>query len=255
MTTPTSTRPAAISLAALSLALFATATAAAANRTVVLDDGAVRVVQHTLGPGESEPLTKFPCRVIYALNDQNQRLTAAGGTVQTLGHRFRSARFRPAEEHAITNPGTTALKELVVEIKGALPGVRGCEGPTLPRIERALDPLDPTRVATAYYKLIFENAAVRVFESNLKTSAATPAHRIGCRVNYALTEQVLETRRADGTIDAQAHPISSAWWRPAEELVLANGGTGNSFSLVLEFKHKPAGECPPPSTAAVTTQK
>ena len=118
---------------------------------------------------------------------------------------------------------TTALAFLALASAGAL-----AAGPT-----RAPDALESAR---PFYKLILENDAVRVFEHNVPPGQTAPAHHLGCRVVYALSEQIVRTTTPDGVVVDARKPFRAAWWRGADDQAVTNLANKNAFSLVVEFK-------------------
>lgn len=95
---------------------------------------------------------------------------------------------------------------------------------------------DVLEAALQYYKLVYENDVVRVFEHKLPPGHREAPHAHGCRITYALGESALRNHRADGSKDDARHAFRAVWWRPAEEVSLENMASRDAFELVVEFK-------------------
>jgi hypothetical protein len=98
------------------------------NYRVVLENDLVRVLEHTVAVGASEPTHRLPCRVTYATTQGGYKLVTQtpGGPRRETVHQPRSAWWSGAEEIALKNTGNQPVRELIVEFKRPLPGATDC---------------------------------------------------------------------------------------------------------------------------------
>ena len=120
---------------ALALAQAATAAdlpdapaAAPAFYRIVIENEEVRVLEHHVPPGGREPMHHHPRRVTHSVSNYTVKTTFPDGShlVRTL--KAGETKWRPAEDHAIENIGTTELVNIVVEMKGPDPRTDAQQG-------------------------------------------------------------------------------------------------------------------------------
>jgi len=99
------------------------------NYRVVLENESVRVLEHFAPAGASEPRHHHPCRVVYSLAAYRLRIERGDGVTNQDDRTPRTAWWRPAEDHSVTNLGTTTAKELIVELKQPPAGATDCDEP------------------------------------------------------------------------------------------------------------------------------
>ena len=99
---------------------------------LILENDAVRVFESSIPPGQTAPAHHLGCRVVYALAPIEERTTSLAGVTVDARKPFRAAWWRPAEDQAVTNVGAKNAFSLVVELKGAVPGGRGCSDAVMP---------------------------------------------------------------------------------------------------------------------------
>lgn len=97
---------------------------------------------------------------------------------------------------------------------------------------------DPLTVANDNYRVVFENDQVRVLEHTVAVGGAEPAHRMPCRVTYAMSPQgyKLVTQAPGAPRSESVRQPRSAWWSGAEEFALKNNGNAIARELIVEFK-------------------
>jgi hypothetical protein len=85
--------------------------------TVLFENNHVRVVEHRLNPGESEPMHSHPPMVVYFMENAIARITGPDGArfeeSLTKGQVLEAA----ALSHSIENLGDTPVHSLLVELK------------------------------------------------------------------------------------------------------------------------------------------
>jgi beta-alanine degradation protein BauB len=89
---------------------------------ILLENDYVRVQEHFVAPGQRVEMHSHPNKVIYALNDWKVRETLADGTTRVVEGKAGTAKWGKATQHAIENIGTTEVRNIVVELKGACGG-------------------------------------------------------------------------------------------------------------------------------------
>jgi hypothetical protein len=114
---------------------------------------------------------------------------------------------------------------------------------------------DPLSVANDNYRVAFENDQVRVLEHTVAMNGAEPAHRMPCRVTYAMAQggYKLVTQAPGGPRRETVHQARDAWWSGAEEFALKNSGNAIARELIVEFKQPLPGanDCTSVGTLAV----
>jgi hypothetical protein len=85
--------------------------------SILFENDDVRVVEHRLGPGESEPMHEHPPMFVYFMEDAGVRITVPDGSSfeesVTKGMTLKVDRL----SHAIENLGSTSVHSILVELK------------------------------------------------------------------------------------------------------------------------------------------
>lgn len=84
---------------------------------VLFENDAVRIVEHILNPGETEPTHNHPPMYVYFLEDAEVRVTESDGAPETVHLKKGLTLDVQAVTHSIENPGSSALHSLLVEFK------------------------------------------------------------------------------------------------------------------------------------------
>ncbi len=104
-------------LPAAAIAAAPTAPEAGGPTTVRLDDDAFRVSEVVLPAGATLPKHPGLARVVYSLSDYTIRYEADGAEPRETSFRAGEAHWHDADQHVITNTGTTEARFLVVQFK------------------------------------------------------------------------------------------------------------------------------------------
>jgi beta-alanine degradation protein BauB len=114
---------------------------------------------------------------------------------------------------------------------------------------------DPVKVAAANYKVILENAAVRVLKIDYAAGAKTPMHQHPDSVAIILTDSKMRFTTPDGKTEDMARPNESALYTPAGTHSPANIGTTRLEAILIEFKTPAPGKAVLPAARPGLTMK
>lgn len=85
--------------------------------SVLFENESIRIVQHILKPGESEPMHNHPQMYVYFLEDADVTTSGPDGkrNLESLkkGQHF----LAPELTHSITNTGNKSLHSILIELK------------------------------------------------------------------------------------------------------------------------------------------
>ena len=87
--------------------------------TVLWENKDVRIVEHRMEIGESEPRHSHPKMLAYIMENSNVRVTEADGTVNDVALTKGEFQELSPWTHSIENVGETPLHTLLVELKSA----------------------------------------------------------------------------------------------------------------------------------------
>jgi quercetin dioxygenase-like cupin family protein len=85
--------------------------------TVLFESDHVRVVEHRLDPGDSEPMHSHPPMVVYFMENADVRITGPDGATFEESLTKGLVIEAPALSHSIENLGDTPVHSLLVELK------------------------------------------------------------------------------------------------------------------------------------------
>ncbi len=108
---------------------------------------------------------------------------------------------------------------------------------------------DPLKVDAAHYKLVFENASVRVLRVHYDAGAKSPMHQHPDSIVIPLSAAKVRFTTPDGKTQDTDMASESAMYSPAGTHSPANVGTGPVDGLLVEFKSAK------PGTAALPTSR
>ena len=95
---------------------------------------------------------------------------------------------------------------------------------------------DGVKVAPENYKVLLENAHVRVVDFTLKPGQKSPMVSRPNRVIYAITPAIGKLTGSDGKTVPMNRNAGEAWWRDAESLAVENTGKAEIHTVVVELK-------------------
>jgi len=84
---------------------------------VLWENEHVRIVEHMMAPGDSEPMHTHPEMLAYVMESSNLLITEADGTTSEVKLTEGDFQQLPIWTHAIKNVGDTPLHTLLVELK------------------------------------------------------------------------------------------------------------------------------------------
>ena len=85
--------------------------------SVLWENEHVRIVEHTMAPGDSEPMHTHPKMLAYVMEGSNLFITEADGTTNEVELIKGNFQQLPTWTHSIKNVGDTPLHTLLVELK------------------------------------------------------------------------------------------------------------------------------------------
>lgn len=103
--------------AALPAGTLADAPAADGPVRLLVDDDAMRVTAVTLAPGASLPKHPGLSRIVYALSDYTLEYASNDAAAESKVFTAGTAHWHDADEHTLTNSGTTEARFLIVQFK------------------------------------------------------------------------------------------------------------------------------------------
>ena len=108
---------------------------------------------------------------------------------------------------------------------------------------------DPVKVDAAHYKVVLENASVRVLKIDYAAGAKSTMHQHPDSIVIPLTPSTVRFTLPDGKSEDSELASESAMYTPAGTHNPANVGTGPVDAVLVEFKS------PKPGTAAVPASR
>jgi len=106
---------------------------------------------------------------------------------------------------------------------------------------------DPAKVSPEVYKVIVDNASVRVLRVSVPVGGKTAMHRHPDHVVIPLTAGKVKFTGADGKAQDAELPVETATFMPASTHSGENTGTTAVDALVVEFKSAAAGKATVPA--------
>jgi hypothetical protein len=108
---------------------------------------------------------------------------------------------------------------------------------------------DPVKVDPAHYKVVLENASVRVLRIDYAAGAKSPMHQHPDTIVIPLNAAKVKFTMPDGKSEETELPNESGMYTPAGTHSPTNVGTGQIEGLLIEFK------APKPGTATIPTSR
>jgi hypothetical protein len=98
--------------------------------------------------------------------------------------------------------------------------------------------LDPVKVIPANYKVILENAFVRVLEARIPAGSVEPPHSHKRGVSVCLTEYTIESRTLpNGQWTRSSRKLGTVYWSEASVHEMKNTGSTQSHTIRIELKY------------------
>jgi quercetin dioxygenase-like cupin family protein len=107
---------------------------------------------------------------------------------------------------------------------------------------------DPLKVDPAHYKLVFENASVRVLRIGYPVGAKSPMHQHPDSIVVPLKDSKVRFTLADGKSEDVDLAAESATYSPAGKHSPSNIGKGPIDGLLIEFKTAAPGQATLPAS-------
>ena len=114
---------------------------------------------------------------------------------------------------------------------------------------------DPVKVDSGHYKVVFENASVRVLKIDYPVGAKSPMHQHPDAIMIPLGAAKVRFTGPDGKSEDRDMISESAMYTPAVTHSPANIGTGPIDGLLIEFKSAAPGTAAPPAARAGMAMK
>ena len=114
---------------------------------------------------------------------------------------------------------------------------------------------DPVKVDPAHYKLVMENASVRVLKIDYAPGSKSPMHQHPDAIVVPLAAAKVTFTLPDGTAQDSDMASESAMYTPAGPHSPANVGTGRINALLVEFKGANPGTAALPASRAGMAMK
>ncbi len=107
---------------------------------------------------------------------------------------------------------------------------------------------DPVKVDPAHYKVVLENASVRVLSVSYAPGAASKMHQHPDSIMIPLAASKVRFATPDGKSEDSDMPNESATYAPAGTHSPSNIGTGPVTGILVEFKTPAAGKATLPAS-------
>jgi quercetin dioxygenase-like cupin family protein len=107
---------------------------------------------------------------------------------------------------------------------------------------------DPVKVDSEHYKVVFENAAVRVLKIDYAPGAKSPMHQHPDAIVVPLAATKVRFNLPDGKSEERDMASESALYTPAGTHSPANIGAGRIDAILVEFKSKAPGSAVVPTS-------
>ncbi|WP_075351018.1 cupin domain-containing protein [Algoriphagus marinus] len=85
--------------------------------SVLFENEHIRVIDHKLNPGETEPMHQHPSMYVYFLEDAEVEIIGPDGNKTSESLKKEQNFLAPALSHSIDNRGNTVLHSILVELK------------------------------------------------------------------------------------------------------------------------------------------
>ena len=190
---------------------------------VLLENDRVRVLEAKLKPGDKTAMHSHPTNIVYSFSDAKAKFTPAGGKGIVRPLKGGAVLWNPPETHVSENVGKTEARVLLFELK------------KLGRHGTSVRGADPVAADPAHFKVLLNNASVRVLEFRAKPGTKVPMHTHPAYVTYNFAGGKSTFTLSDGkTVERDAAADSVTW--SESEAHAAQVGDTEAHSLLVEFK-------------------
>ena len=114
---------------------------------------------------------------------------------------------------------------------------------------------DPVKVDPTHYKVILENASVRVLKIDYAPGSKSVMHQHPDAIAVPLTASKIQFSMADGKSETQELPVDGALYTPAGTHLPANIGSTRVDVILVEFKGAAPGKATIPTSRDGLTMK
>ena len=114
---------------------------------------------------------------------------------------------------------------------------------------------DPVKVDPTHYKVILENASVRVLKIDYAPGSKSVMHQHPDAIVVPLTASKVQFSMADGKSETQELPVDGALYTPAGTHSPANIGSTRVDAILVEFKGAAPGKATIPTSRDGLTMK
>lgn len=114
---------------------------------------------------------------------------------------------------------------------------------------------DALKADPAHYKVVFENASVRILKIDYAVGAKSTMHQHPDAIVIPMNDSKVRFTMADGKSEERDMAAGSAMYTPAITHTPENIGTGRIDGLLVEFKTKAAGMAALPTSRPGMTMK
>ncbi len=184
---------------------------------VEYEDARVRVVRLRIAPNASLPMHDRPARVVIPLTPNDVRISHPDGTTSITRAAASRAAWSEPTRRAVTNLASSALENIIVELKTADGPAKAAAGPPAPA--------PPEYLAEPRHHWLFENQYVRVYDVRIPPGETTEFHR------HAYDAVAVFMSGGLVAIERQGEP-----WGKTEKIV--PGGVAFSADSKKPFAHR-----------------
>ena len=155
--------------------------------TVAKDTMGIRVLNIVYKPGDSSAMHSHPDNALYVIDGGKTQFIAQDGSKQVVDLKSGMMMIGGAETHSVKNVGNTTVRGILVEVNR----------PNIPAAQGA--PLDATKVASKYYKLVKDSLNMRIIAVDYKPGDVSALHSHPDLVMYVTSPAKVEFTAKDGT--------------------------------------------------------
>lgn len=191
--------------------------------TVVKDTMGIRVLNILYKPGDSSAMHSHPDNALYVIDGGKTQFTAQDGSKQVLDAKSGMMMIGGAETHSVKNIGNTTVRGILVEVNR----------PNTPAAQEA--PLDATKVASKYYKLVKDSLNIRMITVDYKPGDVSALHSHPDLVMYVMSPAKAEFTAKDGTKREMTLDKGMVAVIPADTHSVKNIGNTHAKVLLVEI--------------------
>jgi quercetin dioxygenase-like cupin family protein len=183
----------------------------------------IRVLNIFYKPGDSSAMHSHPDNALYVIDGGKTQFTAQDGSKQVLDAKSGMMMIGGAETHSVKNIGNTTVRGILVEVNR----------PNTPAAQEA--PLDATKVASKYYKLVKDSLNIRMITVDYKPGDVSALHSHPDLVMYVMSPAKAEFTEKDGTKREMTLDKGMVAVIPADTHSVKNIGNTHAKVLLVEI--------------------